>query len=231
MMHLLTTALLFFSFPLIHAQDGNVHTVDVGEDGLTFNPASLTAAPGDKVEFHFYPPEHNVVRASFANPCQPISSGGFFSGSFRTSGESKTVFTLTVNSTDPIWYYCGVQGHCQAGMVGVINPPSSGQDTLDSFKSAAANAQDSTVPANVFGGVVGDASSGNTSSATTSAATTRATSTAAGSSTGTSTSTSTSSSSKTSAATSTTTNAANTMRAAGDVAALMLLGLFSWVMM
>lgn len=83
------------------------------------------------------------------------------------------------------------------------------------FKSAAAKAQDTTVPANVFGGVVGNASSGNTSSATTGAAT----------------GTSTSSPSKTSAATATTTNAANTMRTAGDVGALMLLGLFSWLMM
>lgn len=104
------TALLFSSLPLIHAQDGNsaesstttaassttsttsaasgVHTIDVGEDGLTFNPASLTVAPGDKVEFHFYPPDHSVVQASFANPCQPISSGGFYSGAFKTSEES-----------------------------------------------------------------------------------------------------------------------------------------------
>ncbi|KAJ5368868.1 uncharacterized protein N7496_008628 [Penicillium cataractarum] len=235
-MNLLSTIALFSSLPLIHAQYGNqakssattaassttsttsaasgIHTVDVGEDGLTFNPDSLTVSPGDKVEFHFYPPDHSVVQASFDNPCQPISSGGFFSGFFQTSQESKTVFTVTVNNTDPIWLYCGVQGHCQAGMVGVINPPSSG-DTLDLFKAAAAKAKDSTVPANVFGGVVGTASSENTSSTAT----------------GTATATSTGSASKTSASTSTTTNAANTMRTAGDVGALALLGLFSWLMM
>jgi uncharacterized cupredoxin-like copper-binding protein len=33
------------------------------------------------------------------------------------------VFTVTVNDTNPIWFYCGVPTHCQAGMVGVINPP------------------------------------------------------------------------------------------------------------
>jgi plastocyanin len=89
MMNFLSTALLFSSLPLIHAQSGNgVHTIDVGEDGLSFNPASLTVAPGDKVEFHFYPPNHSVVQASFANPCQPISSGGFFSGFFKTTEES-----------------------------------------------------------------------------------------------------------------------------------------------
>jgi plastocyanin len=110
MVKFLSTALLFSSMSLVHAQYGNnaksstttaassmtsttsaasgVHTIDVGEDGLTFNPASLTVAPGDKVEFHFYPPDHSVVQASFANPCQPISSGGFFSGFFKTSEES-----------------------------------------------------------------------------------------------------------------------------------------------
>lgn len=33
------------------------------------------------------------------------------------------VFTLTINDTNPIWLYCAQVGHCQAGMVAVINPP------------------------------------------------------------------------------------------------------------
>lgn len=33
------------------------------------------------------------------------------------------MFLVTINTTDPIYYYCGQIGHCQAGMVGVINPP------------------------------------------------------------------------------------------------------------
>lgn len=36
------------------------------------------------------------------------------------------LFLVTVNSTDPIYFYCGQIGHCQAGMVGVINPPCDG---------------------------------------------------------------------------------------------------------
>lgn len=103
MMNLMSTLILFSSFPLIHSSSttnvasptapttsatSSVHTIDVGEDGLTFNPASLTVAPGDKVEFHFYSPEHSVAQASFANPCQPIGSGGFYSGLIRTAKES-----------------------------------------------------------------------------------------------------------------------------------------------
>ena len=104
MVNFLGTALLLSSLPLIHAQSstttgassttsttsatGSVHTIDVGEDGLTFSPSSLTVAPGDKVEFHFYPPAHSVAQASFDNPCQPISNGGFYSGLMVTSEES-----------------------------------------------------------------------------------------------------------------------------------------------
>jgi hypothetical protein len=35
-------------------------------------------------------------------------------------------FLVTINTTDPIYYYCGQIGHCQGGMVGVINPPCNG---------------------------------------------------------------------------------------------------------
>ncbi|EAU36269.1 conserved hypothetical protein [Aspergillus terreus NIH2624] len=102
-----------------------VQTVDVGEHGFSFDPDTLQVAPGGKVEFHFYPGNHSVAQASFDRPCHPMSDSSFFSGFIApTSGESDTVFTVTVNDTTPIWYYCGQIGHCQAGMVGVINPPS-----------------------------------------------------------------------------------------------------------
>jgi hypothetical protein len=32
-------------------------------------------------------------------------------------------FTITINSTDPIWIYCPEDTHCEEGMVGVINAP------------------------------------------------------------------------------------------------------------
>jgi plastocyanin len=51
-----------------------VHTVEVGEDGLVFNPQTVTADPGDMVVFKFYP-SHNVVQGSFSSPCQSSDSG------------------------------------------------------------------------------------------------------------------------------------------------------------
>lgn len=57
-----------------------VQTVDVGKGGFTYNPDTLTVSPGDKVEFHFFPGDHSVTQASFANPCHPASDTSIFSG-------------------------------------------------------------------------------------------------------------------------------------------------------
>lgn len=64
-----------------------MHTVDVGEDGeWTFSPNSLKVAPGEKVPFEFYGSHHSVAQGSFANPCQPMSSTSFYSGT-QSGGE------------------------------------------------------------------------------------------------------------------------------------------------
>ncbi|KAH7358730.1 Cupredoxin [Plectosphaerella cucumerina] len=99
-----------------------VHRVDVGEGGLTFEPAELTAAVGDSVEFHFLGGFHSVARSSFDSPCTPVNgSDNIFSGPI--TGPSDEVFTVPIESEDPIWYYCATGQHCQNGMVGVINAP------------------------------------------------------------------------------------------------------------
>ncbi|TIA06834.1 hypothetical protein D6C80_10134 [Aureobasidium pullulans] len=131
------------------------HSIDVGEDGLVFSPNSTTAAVGDTVTFHFYPRAHGVARSSYSSPCAAMDNG-FNSGFVKVaSGESNTTFTITVNNTDPIWYYCPQGDHCQAGMVGVINPPSSDDQTIGAFIVAASTAGTSTVPEQVYGGVLG----------------------------------------------------------------------------
>lgn len=89
-----------------------------------------------------------------------------------------------MNDTKPIWYYCGQVGHCQAGMVGVINPPSvsrgqrvywmmrltltraSGSDSLEAFKSAASNANGDSVPSKVQGGTLSTSSPKSSSTST-----------------------------------------------------------------
>lgn len=131
--------------------------IDVGEAGLVFKPDSVTAAKGDKLEFHFYPQSHSVAQSTFAKPCEPLD-GGIYSGFVPASeGEAKEVFTATVNSTDPIWLYCSRAQHCQDGMVMVVNPPKSG-NTLSAYKSSAKSATTSS-PASVNGGTLGAATS------------------------------------------------------------------------
>ncbi|KAI8723567.1 Phytocyanin domain-containing protein [Fusarium sp. LHS14.1] len=170
-------------FSLIPAAYAAVHKVKVGDGGLTFSPADLKAAVGDTVEFHFYKGTHSVAQSSFDKPCEPLNSTSFFSGDFSVSDAvSDEVFTITVDASTPIWYYCAVQGHCQGGMVGVINAPSSGQRTLAAYKKAAADVDETVEPSSTGGGELGPAataSSGSSegSSSTGSAASSTASST------------------------------------------------------
>jgi plastocyanin len=113
--------LLFLMF-VVTALAAN-HDILAGQAGLSFTPNATTAAVGDTLTFHFYPGKHNVVRGSFDIPCN-YTDDTFYSGFIvPLVGESDQVFTVTVNDTEPIWYYCSEWMHCQLGMVGVVNPP------------------------------------------------------------------------------------------------------------
>ncbi|KAI9872869.1 MAG: hypothetical protein M1830_001102, partial [Pleopsidium flavum] len=54
---LTSSALLLASTCLAQNATGNssVIRIEVGEGGYVFNPASVMAAPGTKIEFDFYP--------------------------------------------------------------------------------------------------------------------------------------------------------------------------------
>lgn len=72
-----------------------------------------------------FPHEKNysVVQTSFENPCHPIPNG-FYSGFVVSSlaGPLAPIhFTITLNNTDPIWFYCSQGSLCQQNMLGVIN--------------------------------------------------------------------------------------------------------------
>ena len=113
-------------------------------------------------------------------------------------------FYVTINNTDPIWYYCTATGHCQNGMVGVINPPyasslnivspclvspltrcSAGR-SVDDYANAASKTSTSNSPPEVQGGVFGSArsvsGSGSSSTSTSGTSSTTATPSASGAS-------------------------------------------------
>jgi hypothetical protein len=68
---------------------------------------------------------HSVAVSSFDAPCVALPPDGspnnYFSG-FMPTSEGDPFYTIQVLTTDPIWLFCSVGEHCQAGMVGVINP-------------------------------------------------------------------------------------------------------------
>ncbi|KAL3421242.1 extracellular serine-rich protein [Phlyctema vagabunda] len=169
--------LLLPALPYALAQSGSttapssVQTVAVGEDGLVFTPSSITADVGSQVEFVFYPQAHSVAQSSFDTPCAPLGTDAFFSGGIVTSGSgpNSETFTITINDTAPIFFYCAAGKHCQAGMAGVINPPSNTSETLELYIAAGKDVDSTTVPAAVQGGVLGSAAAAN--SATPSAST------------------------------------------------------------
>ncbi|KAL9016025.1 MAG: hypothetical protein Q9185_006591, partial [Variospora sp. 1 TL-2023] len=108
-----------------------MHVVKVSNKAgsLTFEPNNLQAAAGSMVQFQFYPKNHSVVQSTFDQPCEPIrnnkaSASGFFSGFMpvKPGDAMMPAYTIMINDTRPIWYYCSQAKHCQSGMVGVINP-------------------------------------------------------------------------------------------------------------
>ncbi|PNY24420.1 Uncharacterized protein TCAP_05629 [Tolypocladium capitatum] len=124
--------------------------INAGGNGKDFSPSSVTAAKGDVIEFHFLKSLHNVAAGDFAKACSPLTTGGFYSGFIQPKSGGPTVFQVTVNSTDPIFYYCSVGNHCQDGMVGVVNPTSN--LTLDKYASSAKSASSNISPDALYGG-------------------------------------------------------------------------------
>ncbi|TVY51837.1 putative GPI-anchored cupredoxin [Lachnellula cervina] len=132
--------------------------IDVGEEGIKFAPNTTTAAVGDVLNFHFYSATgpHSVVSGSFDSPCAPAANA-FFSGLIDGNDAGNTTYIINVTSTDPIWYYCSAKKHCQGGMVGVINPPST-NDTLEAYAKAASSVSAASAPSAPVGGVATTAS-------------------------------------------------------------------------
>jgi len=164
-MHLSAGALVFFSHVLLVTAQTNASSIDfsggsagssslgvqgpwvvsVGSDNgaLVFSPNSINAQAGDAVQFIFYGRNHSVAASSFDAPCvalpKPLSGGSnsFFTGFMPTSPQGNPVYTINVASTDPVWFFCSQGDHCQAGMVGVINPPASGPQNISAYAKAA----------------------------------------------------------------------------------------------
>lgn len=145
--------------------------IDVGSSGKSFSPDTVTADKGDVLEFHFSKSKHSVVSGDYDKGCSPQSQGGFYSGMLQAKGnnvsrtacctwqgmetrgltlEQPSIFQVTVESTDPTFFYCSAGSHCQGGMVGVANP-SSGK-SLATYKDHAKSSGSNVSPDAPYGG-------------------------------------------------------------------------------
>ena len=107
--------------------DADVFDVTLGENGaFTFSPSNLSVDAGDIIQFHVTGGQpHSIVLGTFDAPCQPNPSNTIYSGAINgpSSGDAANMFVVTVNSSDPMVFYCGNPGHCQLGMALVLNEP------------------------------------------------------------------------------------------------------------
>ncbi|KAI0908919.1 hypothetical protein F4823DRAFT_563376 [Ustulina deusta] len=142
----LATGLAFFTSL---ATAANIE-VTVGKDSkLEFNPPSITAEIGDTITYKFFSKNHAVSQSTFADPCH-LQENGIFSGfTPNTSPDvaAPTDFTITINDTKPLWFYCPQTNgnHCQNGMVHAINAPATG-NTFDAYKAKAQQAATPSTP-------------------------------------------------------------------------------------
>lgn len=144
-----SSAMLSASNFHLHIPAVDVQVVNVGWNpannatGSKFWPESITAEPGSMVQFQFWAGNHTVTQSSFDSPCTPmapVSNGTAAGGNGSTAttvGGIKSgfmpveasmpegnipVYTVMINDTSPLWFYCGQGSHCASGMSMVINP-------------------------------------------------------------------------------------------------------------
>lgn len=89
---------------------------------LRFVPVAVNASVGTTIKFMWGAGPHTVTKASALLPCNKSAEDPVFVSGQK---EKDFVFTQVVNDTKPTYYFCGVATHCQKGMFGMINPPSS----------------------------------------------------------------------------------------------------------
>ena len=141
----------------------------------------------------------------YPRPPNPLSNWADFE--FQTP-----TFTIQLNDTDPIYYYCAQAKHCENGMVGAINAPTTG-NTLAKYAAAAAALETSSTTEPTI-------SESKTGTSGTTSATTKSTSQI--SSSGSSTTGSAKSSSTGTADTTTSADATRTSMSGGSIAGILL---------
>jgi len=100
--------------------NGVTHTIIVApsQGVLRYVPFATNASAGDTVEFHWNAGPHTVTQSSALEVCNKTDLSTAFASGMQQAGFT---YDLVINDTTPIWFYCGVTGHCEKGMFGGIN--------------------------------------------------------------------------------------------------------------
>jgi len=124
------------------------HTIKVGFPigEHNFSPNQVNATKGDVIVFEMLPANHSVVHMDPNSPCIPWETAGrpkkykWWSGFYPVQNAANPrYFNHTVDTEDPVWFYCSAPQSCQKyHMVGVINPKS--PDDIKSVQQKAGNA-------------------------------------------------------------------------------------------
>ncbi|KAJ3494493.1 hypothetical protein NLG97_g4044 [Lecanicillium saksenae] len=164
------------------AQAVNVQVVSVGRNpvnnatGLKFWPEKIKAETGSMIQFQFLAGNHTVTQSDFDHPCKPIrdvnpSVEGIFSSYMPVAASSSQkeipVFTIMVNDTKPMWFFCSQGPHCEKGMSMVVNENTGANSSrsLDNYKTLASGGSPST-GGSTEGGSSGGSSGGSGGSGT-----------------------------------------------------------------
>ena len=120
-----------------------------GRKGMGFDPSSINPGAGDTIVFEFRSGDHSAIQSSFANPCAGID-GGFDSG-VQTVGDDVEVdapglpqIRLTVNDTQPLWFFDEAGGLCRDGAVLSVNPTQ--EQSAGAFVENAKNSPETPPP-------------------------------------------------------------------------------------
>jgi len=170
--------MLFKSFTaaalLSLAQALDVQVVSVGLNPVNnatatkFYPEKITAEPGSMVQFQFWTGNHTVTQSNFDNACVPLSTSNAsavgIDSSWMPVADSKAmgqipVFTIMVNDTKPLWFYCKTGAHCQSGMSMVINEntAANASRSLEEYKTLSEGATGGAAGGDASGGAGGAA--------------------------------------------------------------------------
>jgi len=100
--------------------NGVTHTIIVApsQGVLRYVPFATNASAGDTVEFHWNAGPHTVTQSSALEVCNKTDLSTAFASGMQQAGFT---YDMVINDTTPIWFYCGVTGHCEKGMFGGIN--------------------------------------------------------------------------------------------------------------